>query len=128
VNAEKGYRADQIRFFLIYEHYRKKLNFTFKRLAEASRRLDEFKSMVGNLRNAKSHFHSEEAEELANSLVSAFSENMNSDLNVKDAFNQLFLKMSKLDGLNKKERLNAENAKAALEGLQCVDRVLRVIF
>ena len=128
MNAEKGYRADQIRFFLIYEHYRKKLNFTFKRLAEASRRLDEFKSMVRNLRNAKSHHPSEEAEELANNLVSGFDENMNSDLNVKDAFNQLFLKTSKLDGLNKKERLSAENAKAALEGLQCVDRVLRVIF
>lgn len=50
----KGYGNDHLRFFLIYAHYRKKLNFTFERLAETSRRLDTFKCMVQNLQETKS--------------------------------------------------------------------------
>ena len=45
----KGYRNDHLRFFLIYSHYRKRQNFTFKKLAEQSQRLDAFKNMIQNL-------------------------------------------------------------------------------
>jgi cysteinyl-tRNA synthetase len=124
----KGYRNDHVRFYLLYEHYRKKLNFTFKKLAETSQRLDAFKGMVQNLRKAKSAYSSEKAKLLAGSIVSSFDENMNNDLNVKAAFNELYRTISELHGLMKEERLSAEDANAAMSGLHRIDSVLRVVF
>jgi cysteinyl-tRNA synthetase len=124
----KGYRNDQVRFFLIYWHYRKKLNFTFKRLAETSQRLDAFRGMVQNLRRAKSAYSSEKAKLLAGSIVSSFEENMNKDLDVKAAFDELYGTISELHGLMKEERLSAEDANAAIRGLHRIDSVLRVVF
>jgi len=50
----KGFRNDHVRFFLIYGQYREKLNFTWKKLAETSRKLDAFKAMVKDLEKAES--------------------------------------------------------------------------
>jgi cysteinyl-tRNA synthetase len=124
----KGYRNDHVRFFLIYGHYREKINFTFKKLAETSQRLDAFKGMVQNLRRAKSAYSSEKAKLLAGSIVSSFEENMNNDLNVKAAFDELYETVSKLHGLMKEKRLSIEDANAAMSGLHRIDSVLRVVF
>jgi cysteinyl-tRNA synthetase len=124
----KGYRNDHVRFFLLYEHYREKLNFTFKKLAETSQRLDAFRDMVQNLRRAKSANPSEKAKLLAGSIVSSFEENMNNDLDVKAAFDELYKTVSELHGLMKEERLSAEEANAAMSGLHRIDSVLRVVF
>ena len=70
----KGYRNDHVRFFLIYGHYRKRQNFTFKKLAEQSQRLDDFKNMIQNLQGAKSDNPSLKAKELVHNIVSGFRE------------------------------------------------------
>jgi cysteinyl-tRNA synthetase len=124
----KGYRNDHVRFFLIYWHYRKKLNFTFKKLAETSQRLDAFTGMVQNFRKAKSANPSEKAKQLAGSIIPIFEENMNNDLDVKAAFDELYRTVSELHGIMKKERLSAEDANAAMSGLHRIDSVLRVVF
>jgi cysteinyl-tRNA synthetase len=124
----KGYRNDHVRFFLLYWPYREKLNFTFKKLAETSQRLDAFRGMVQNLRRAKSANPSEKAEKLTGSLVSSFEKNMNNDLNVKAAFDELYETVSELDGLMKEAKLSAEDANAAMSGLHRIDGVLRVVF
>jgi cysteinyl-tRNA synthetase len=124
----RGYRNDHVRFFLVYEHYRKKLNFTFNRLTETSQRLDVFRGMVQDLRRAKSVDSSEKAEQLAGSLVSSFEENMNNDLDVKAAFDELYKAVSELHGLMKQAKLSARDANAVMNGLQKIDSVLRVVF
>jgi cysteinyl-tRNA synthetase len=126
--AAKGHSREQVRFFLIYGHYRKRLNFTFERLAGTSRKLDAFKGIVQDLRKAKSTRSSRRAKQLVASMVSGFEESMDDDLDVKTAFDRLFKTVSSLDNLNKSGRLSAEDANAALEGLRHVDRVLKVIF
>ena len=50
----KGFSGEQLRFFLIYGPYREKLNFTFEKLAETTRKLDSFRSMVADLQKTKS--------------------------------------------------------------------------
>jgi cysteinyl-tRNA synthetase len=124
----KGYRNDHVRFFLIYGHYRKKINFTFKKLAETSQRLGAFKGIVQNLLKAKSANPSEKAKQLVNSIVSSFEENMNNDLDVKTAFDELYKTVSELYDLMKEKRLSVEDANAAISGLHRIDSVLRVIF
>jgi cysteinyl-tRNA synthetase len=49
VLIKKGYKGEHMRFFFDYQNYRKRLNFTFKKLQKASRKLDSLGTMVGNL-------------------------------------------------------------------------------
>jgi cysteinyl-tRNA synthetase len=126
--TSKGYRNDQVRFFLIYKHYRKKLNFTYEKLSAASRRMDAFKSMVQDLKNAASTKSSEKAHKLVCGILPCFENAMNDDLNVKGAFDCIFDIALKLDNLNENKELNSEDAKVALESLERVDRVLRIVF
>jgi cysteinyl-tRNA synthetase len=124
----RGFREDHVRFFLIYGSYREKLNFTFEKLAETGRRLDSLKAMVAGLENAGAKSSSQEAKALAGSVVSEFERNMNNDLNVKAAFDNVYETVARLNELLKQEKLGVEDADAVVSGLRRVDRVLRVIF
>ena len=46
----KGFSGRQLRFFLIYRHYRQKLNFTFEKFAQTTQKLDSFRNMVADLK------------------------------------------------------------------------------
>ncbi len=124
----KGFRKDHVRFFLIYGHYRKRLNFTFEKLAETSQVLDAFKSMVQDLKKAESADSSVKAKELAGSIVSGFERNMNNDLTVRAAFDELCETVSNLHTLLKEGKLGSEDANAAISDLRRIDGVLQVIF
>ena len=126
--AAKGYQNAHIRFFLIYGNYRKKRNFTWQTLSETSKKLDDFKSMVQNLKSAKSEKSSPKAKVLAQSIPQSFGAHMNNDLGVKDAFDSLYSTVAKLNEFMKKGELSEEDAKAAVDDLREVDRVLQVIF
>jgi cysteinyl-tRNA synthetase len=124
----RGYRKDHIRFFLIYGHYRKKLNFTFDNLARTSRKLDNFKGMVQDLQKAQSTNPSQKGRTLAKGIVTGFEKNVCNDLMVKTAFDEIYAKVSKLHKLVIEEKLGKEDANAAIIGLRKVDEALQVIF
>ena len=124
----KSYRSEHVRFFLIYGQYREKLNFTWKKLAETRRVLDGFKGMVQDLEEAEAPHSSERAKKLATRIVSSFEENMDNDLGVKAAFDELFRIISALHELKKQGKLSLEDANAARANLRKVDSVLQVIF
>lgn len=124
----RGYGKDHIRFFLIYGYYRKKLNFTFDKLAQTSRKLDNFKGMVQDLQKAQSTNPSQKGRTLAKGIVTGFEKNVNNDIMVKTAFDEIYTKVSKLHKLVTEEKLGKEDANAAIIGLRKVDQVLQVIF
>jgi cysteinyl-tRNA synthetase len=90
--------------------------------------MDAFKSMVQDLRNAESNNPNVTAKKLVCAIIPGFEDAMNDDLNVKAAFDFLFDIVSKLDSLNETGGLGAQDAKVALEELERVDRVLKIIF
>jgi cysteinyl-tRNA synthetase len=124
----KGFREDHVRFFLIYGHYRETLNFTWEKLAETSRKLDTFKSMVRELEKARPNSSNEKAKKLIGGIVSGFEAHMNDDLNVKAAFDTLYTTIAALHKLIEQKKLSAEEAKAAMQLLRRVDSVLQVTF
>jgi len=126
--TSKGYRNDQVRFFLIYGPYAKKRNFTWELLAETSRILDDFKAKVLSVGNAESNRSSGDAKVLVGSVKKAFEKYMNDDLDVKRAFDSLRLKISALEGMTNKGKLSAADAQKAIAYLRDVDQVLQVIF
>ncbi len=123
---KKGFSGDQMRFFLIYGPYRQKLNFTFEKLAETSRKLDSLKSMIKELQQQKSEDSSSEAEKLAATLIPEFEATMNNDLDVKTAFNNIYETINELH--EKCRSLGSKNTKKLMNDLGKVDSVLQCIF
>lgn len=120
----KGFSGGQLRFFLIYGPYRKKLNFTFEKLAQISQKLNSFKSMVEELQEAKPRSQAEDLPAL--NLDSDFENHMNNDLDVKFAFDSLYETVSELH--KKRRSLSDKNLKNTLSDLHKIDNVLQCIF
>ena len=122
----KGFSGAHLRFFLIYGDYRKKLNFTWQKLSETSRRLDCFRAMVNELLEIKPKSQLANQETLCSKLISDFTRYMDDDLNVKTAFNCLYENISKL--YRKRQILGAEDIKNVEENLGRINTVLQFIF
>ena len=122
----KGFRSAQLRFFLIYGPYRKKLNFTFEKLTQTSRKLDSFKNMVSELQRVKLNSQTEKQETLTSNIASDFENHMNNDLDVKLAFDNLYETTSELYEM--RQSLSSKDVNKLLNGLCMVDSVLQCIF
>jgi cysteinyl-tRNA synthetase len=121
---------DHIRFFFIYGHYKRKMNFTFKKYNQVCGQLKSFRQMVKKLgveegTNQKS---SVKVKKLLKKLTEDFEENMNNDLQVKAAFDAVHKIVSNLVKLREKQMLSLEDSKEALAKLKAIDYVLQVIF
>lgn len=125
---EMGYNEKHIRFFLIYEHYRKRLNFTISKFKRISQKLNDFRGIVANLQNVEAGESSQTVKGLVSEITTSFEENMNNDLDIKNAFDDLLRVISKLNRLKRKGKLAVEYAKAAVANLKKIDQVLQVIF
>jgi cysteinyl-tRNA synthetase len=123
---EKGFSDEHLRFFLIYGHYREKLNFTVEKLAETSRKLDSLKNMVKELQEPKSDNSNPKTGALTRSIVSDFESAMNNDLDVKSAFDSLYETIYELH--KARELLSVKDVKNILNDLRRIDSVLQCIF
>ena len=120
---KQGYKLDEIRFFLIYGHYRKRLNFSRNTMARAVESLKELKKTIAAIQRQAddgAEFDSSAAKE----TKMAFADKMDSDLNVKGAIDNLQLFLSAMDVKHLKPRA----ASGVIHALRDVDQVLRVIF
>jgi cysteinyl-tRNA synthetase len=122
----KGFSGEQLRFFLIYRHYRQKLNFTFEKFAQTTQKLDSFRSMVADLERGKPSNQSEKQKTLTDKITAGFEECMNNDLDVKSAFDNIYEAIS--DFHEKRQSLSDKEVKNVLNGLHRVDSVLQFIF
>ena len=121
--SREGYSMQEIRFFLIYEHYRKDLNFSVDNMASAVRGLKEFKR---HMRAIKKRASSSSAKDSAVSgnILKVFSEHMDKDLSVKDAFDKVHSIISGTDV----HSLTQAEASGIIRALKKIDEVLQVIF
>ncbi len=126
--VERGYMGRHVRFFLIYGSYRRRLNFTFEKFRETSRKLDAFIDMVHGLEKVESGRSSRTARDLVDHIIPSFEENMNNDLNVKAAFDDLFETVSKLNALRSRGKLSPEDAGEAVANIRKIDSVLQLVF
>jgi cysteinyl-tRNA synthetase len=122
----KGFSGGQLRFFLTYGHYRKKLNFTFDKFAKTTQKLNSFKNMVADLQQTKSSTQTEMQEGLIDEILTDFEKYMNNDLDVKSAFDSLTETIMKLHAI--RTSLSSKNIKNLLNALEKVDSVLQCIF
>jgi cysteinyl-tRNA synthetase len=126
---DEGYSPEHIRFFLIYGHYRKKMNLTDGKLKESAELLNEFHHLVSELEKPRGIARSQGTmEEMIDELRRCFEEHMDDDLDVKAAFDELLEALQKLTELKGQGALSDADSETACEELWRIDGVLRVIF
>jgi cysteinyl-tRNA synthetase len=124
----RGYSAEHIRFFLMYGYYRDRLNFTFTKMEDRKLRLDAVRAMIRCLAETRGAEPSTDAAELVKEIVARFEKNMNDDLHVSEAFDDISHIVSRLHELNMGGRLSHEDAEDALANLRRIDQVFQVLF
>jgi cysteinyl-tRNA synthetase len=119
----QGYDLSEIRFFLIYGHYRKRLNYSLKTMKRAVEKLRELKELVRALQKRADRAIDINQKALQKTRV-IFAEKMNNNLDVEGAFDGLHGFLSAPDNTN----LNPSAAKGIVQALAKIDEVLGVIF
>jgi cysteinyl-tRNA synthetase len=87
------YEAEAVRFFLLSTHYRSPIDFSDQNLAEATRTLDRFYHLLGELEAARGGAPAEgggEAAAAADSLGERFRAAMDDDFNTAEALGEIF--------------------------------------
>jgi cysteinyl-tRNA synthetase len=120
---EQGYDISEIRFFLIYGHYREKLDYSDENMRSAADKLGKFGKMVNKI-EGKADRKGELDKEAIQRIKRIFVENMDNDLDVRGAFDGLYGVLSELE----LGELKPSEASGVMEALREIDGVLRVIF
>ncbi len=120
---EKGYDMSAIRFFLIYGHYRKILNYSEKRMRSDAERLRRFKEQVERIKGRAGPTTDADTE-TTRKITEAFRERMDDDLDVKGAFDNVADIVSEIGLRN----LNPGVVAGIIKALREIDEVFRVIF
>ena len=121
----RGYDIDQIRFFLIYAHYRKKLNYSDRIMALAAEKLRTFKGMLKDLKEkADQNANAVTDESAAGDIKNIFIDRMDDDLDAKGAFDGL----SNFLAAREIRNLAPSIASGYLKALREIDQVFQVFF
>jgi cysteinyl-tRNA synthetase len=99
------YDAEAVRFFLLSTHYRSPIDFSDRNLEEATRTLDRFYHLVGELEGMlkaaptdPAAGEAEEASEAVASLGERFRRSMDDDFNTAEALGEIFKTSKALSG------------------------------
>ncbi len=119
---KKRYSPEEIRFFLLYGHYREDLNYCERSMNSAVFALREVKKKIETIRKRAGVSRPDET--IAEKVKEIFSKGMDYDLDAVAAFDGLHEMLSRIDmgGLKPRE------ASGIIKGMKEIDKVLRVIF
>jgi cysteinyl-tRNA synthetase len=120
---EQGYEIQEIRFFLIYCHYRQKLNYSGENMRSVVEKLKKFRRIVRTIEKKMAQRTNLDAR-IAQRLKQGFEEKMDNDLDVKAAFNELYEALSTINVTT----LGISEASGIIHALREIDGVLKVIF
>ncbi len=124
-----GYEPHHLRFFLIYGHYRRKLDLGDQQLHLARGKVDTFREMARRLarEDTVSKTSEKAAGELIDRLLPEFEDYMNEDLDVQGAFDAVFGRISELTRIKARGGLGANDARRAANHLRKIDAVWKIL-
>jgi cysteinyl-tRNA synthetase len=127
---DKGFTAKDIRFYLIYGHYRKKINLTFKQLQRTADQLTSLRDTVRNVchTSGPGGRRAQNTGELIHGLTRTFEDRMNDDLGVRGAFDNIASILGKLNALHNGHGLSKNDRTQILHALERIDSVFGILF
>jgi cysteinyl-tRNA synthetase len=118
-----GYTPAEIRFFLIYGHYRKTMSYSEKKMRAVTEKLRGFRAQVKKIKN-KAGSTTDADTEQARRMKESFQERMDDDLDVRGAFDRVGALVAGIDMKN----ITPREAAGVIKALRNIDGVLQVIF
>ncbi|RJQ14706.1 MAG: hypothetical protein C4560_12085 [Nitrospiraceae bacterium] len=125
---KQGFSAEHVRFFLVREHYRKKLDLTGDRLREAAGRIDSIRSMTQEIRNCRKTKGGADTTATPDKLTNAFERKMNDDLDVKGAVDEIESRLAGFVALTRAHKVGRDACEKVLGNLKRIDQVLQVLL
>jgi cysteinyl-tRNA synthetase len=127
--TSRGCTPEEVRFFLIYGHYRNRLNMTERNLDAARAVLRDLRSLVGKLSGATKGTSEPVPPPLPlHPLEAGFRERMDDDLDVRGAVDGITEYLRGPEDLLARGTFPPGESRAALAALHRIDGVLQVIF
>ncbi len=122
----RGFTSREVRFMLLSVHYRKPLNFSFKRLINvrtALRRIDEFTCKLLCLPPGKPH---PEIAAFISAMTEQFFEAMDDDLNVSKGLGAIYKFINIVNPILHVNHLDHDQKKYILESFNKINQVLHI--
>jgi len=120
---KQDYSMAEIRFFLMYGHYREKLHFSDRLMSLTAKKLRTFRKIVKAI-TKKAAKNPAPVDTIGKILRKTFIGHMDNDLHVRDTFNGLFEIVACINV----NELNSAEAAGIIKTLKNIDDVLKVIF
>ena len=123
----KGYSARDVRYYLLRTHYRKPINFTFKKFDAALKslkRLDEFCTKLLCLPPGLPH---PEVATYLTEMEDGFFAALDDDLNTSKAFGSIFDFVKKTNPIVNEGQLDRDQKEYILEALRRMDSILNLL-
>jgi cysteinyl-tRNA synthetase len=126
---KRGLKAEEIRFALIYPHYRRKLDLNASHLEETTGKLAAFREAVKLLTGlaAEPESSGQPEEELVSAIENAFKEKMDDDLDVQGAFDRVYEILSRLLSLKTDRRLDFATSSFLRKNLERINEVFQIL-
>jgi len=125
--TDMGYTGREIRYWLLYGHYRKPIAFSKERLEEAKRSLKRLDSCVHSLIQMKpGPTPYPELDQVLYDLKHGFKTAMDDDLNMSAAMASIFNNVRTINKLTLENRLDPEGASKLIETFRGIDSVLKI--
>jgi cysteinyl-tRNA synthetase len=120
---KRNYRYDDIRFFLIYSHYRERLNYSDRVISAAA---DKLRGLKNSLREIEKKAKQEPdlTGKIVRNLKKTFTEKMDNDMDVRGAFDGLYDILARV----KVGELRPAEASGIIKTMKEIDKVFKVIF
>jgi cysteinyl-tRNA synthetase len=122
----RGFTPRDVRFMLLSVHYRKPLNFSFRRLINvrtALRRIDEFTCKLLCLPPGKPH---PEVAAYVSAMEEQFFEAMDNDLNVSKGMGAVYKFIKQTNPILHVNHLDGDQKKYILESLRKINEILQI--
>jgi cysteinyl-tRNA synthetase len=119
----RGYRMDEIRFFLIYGHYGERMNYSDALMMKRANRLRAIKEQTRKI-DERAGGEADPEEKRGLEIQAIFKEQMDNDLNVKGAIDGIATILHRIAP----DKLQPSEAAAVMATLRKIDGVLQVLF
>ena len=127
-----GLTETEVRFYLIYGHYRKKKNLSLTQMRNRAHRLKALRDIIQKFLpgsdTSTSGSRDAAVQRWVDKLIPQFEERMDDDLDVKGAFDNVESILLKLDGIGGSHGLHKEDRVALYQSLEKIDDVLQVLL
>ncbi len=124
---DMGRDAVAVRLTLLSTHYRQKLNFTFKQVADAAKNIQRLREFQQSLNRETDSAKKADLADLITKAADDFAAALDDDLNISGALGALFALVREVNTYRETQKLSAQDAGQLKVFLQDTDQILDVL-